>query len=140
MFRNKFFYQSSTNVVKIGFSDHLALVMNIHVKRPATFSINIVKRVFSQRSIDIFNGQLKTELWEDVYLQYDVNTAYGSFLTVFLMYFPPKQVLNKKGKKSWITEGIKVSRQRLQLLRLLKRKMSPFASTLNFIKKISVHL
>jgi hypothetical protein len=116
-------------VVEMGFSDHFALVMNILVKRPATFSINTVKRVLSQRSTDIFNGQLKTELWEVVYLQSDVNTAYGSFITQFLMYFlhiiPQKQVLNKKGKKSaWITQGIKVSRQRLQLLCLLKRKMS----------------
>jgi adenine specific DNA methylase Mod len=41
--------------------------------------------------------------WEDVYLQSDVNTAYSSFLTKFLMYFlhifPQKQVLNKKRKK-----------------------------------------
>jgi predicted AAA+ superfamily ATPase len=63
---NKIFYHSSTKVVEMGFSDHFALVMNILVKRPATFSVNIVKRVFSRRSIDIFNAQLKTELWEDV--------------------------------------------------------------------------
>jgi hypothetical protein len=49
MIRNKIFYHSSTKVVEMGFSDHFALVMNILVKRPATFSINIVKRVFSQR-------------------------------------------------------------------------------------------
>jgi hypothetical protein len=81
MITNKIFYLSPTKEVEMGFSDHFALVMNILVKRPATFSINIVKRVFSQRSIDIFNRQLKIELWEDVYLQSDVNTGYSSFLT-----------------------------------------------------------
>jgi uncharacterized protein YpiB (UPF0302 family) len=54
----------------------------------------------------------------------------------FLHIFPQKQVLKKKRKNSaWITQGIKVSRQRLQLLHLLKRKMSQSASTLNYIKK-----
>jgi exonuclease III len=47
MIRNKIFYHSSTKVVEMGFSDHLVLVMNILVKSPATFSIYIVKRVFS---------------------------------------------------------------------------------------------
>jgi hypothetical protein len=119
---------TSTRVVELGYSDHFALVMNIVVKRPLASSEKVVKRVFLKRSIDIFNCQLKTGLWDDVYQQTDVNRAYSSFLTKYLKHFlhtfPFKQVSNKKGNKSgWITQGIKVSRQRLQLLRLLKRKI-----------------
>jgi hypothetical protein len=43
MIRNKIFYHTSIEVVELGFSDHFALVMNIVVKRPSTFSENIVK-------------------------------------------------------------------------------------------------
>jgi hypothetical protein len=120
MIRNKLFYHTSTKVVELRFSDHFVLVINILVKRP-TFLENIVKRVFSKRCIDILNCQLNIELWDDMYLQSDINRAYSSFLTKFLKYFlhifPLRQVSNKKGNKSgWINQGIKVSRQRLQLL------------------------
>jgi hypothetical protein len=95
MIRNKIFYHTSTEVVELGFSDHFALVENIVFKR-STFSENIVKR-----SIDIFNCRLKSELWDDVYLQSDVlvNRAYSSFLNKLLKYFlhifPQRQVSNK---------------------------------------------
>jgi hypothetical protein len=79
MITNKIFYRTSKEVVELGFSDHFALVTNIVVKRPTTFLENIVERVFSKRCVDIFNCQLKTELWDDVYLQSDVNRTYSSF-------------------------------------------------------------
>jgi hypothetical protein len=104
MIKNNIFYHTSTKVMELGFSNHFALVMNIVVKCPSIFSENVVKIIFSKRSIDIFNCQLKTELWDGVYLQSDVNRAYSSFLTKYLKYFlhifPPKQVSDKKGNKS----------------------------------------
>jgi exonuclease III len=110
MIRNKIFYHTSTRVVELGDSDHFALVMNIVVTRPLASKEKVVKRVFLKRSIDIFNSQLKTELWDDVYLQTDVNRAYSFFLTKYLKHFlhtfPLKQVSNNKGNKSgWITQG-----------------------------------
>jgi hypothetical protein len=73
--------------MELGFSYHFALVMKVHVKSPPIFSENTVKRVFSKRSIDIFNDLLKTELWDDVCLHSNVNRYYSSFLTKFLKYF-----------------------------------------------------
>jgi exonuclease III len=139
MIVSKLFHQTSTQVVELGFSDHYALIMEVLVKSPPIFSENTIKRIFSKRSMDILNDLLKTELWDDVYLHSNVNRAYSSFLTTFLKYFlqtfPLKKVSNKGGKNSgWITKGIKVSRQRLQLLCLLKRRMSLSVSTLNCIK------
>jgi hypothetical protein len=140
MIRNKIFCHTSTRVVELGYSDHFALVMNIVVKRPLASSEKVVKRFFLKSSTDIFNCQLKTELWNDVHLQTDVNGAYSSFLTKYLKHFlhtfPLQQVSNKKSNKSGrIMQGIKVSRQRLQLLHLLERKISLSDQTLNYIKK-----
>jgi hypothetical protein len=42
--------------------------MNIAVKCPLVHSGITVRRVFSERNIEIFNNQLKNEVWEDVYL------------------------------------------------------------------------
>jgi hypothetical protein len=97
------------------------------------------KKVFSKRNIADFKDQLKIDLWEEVYLQSDVNRYYNVFLIkfckFFLYFFPLKKAFSKKGKKSrWITQGIKVSRQRLQLLRLLKRKMSLSVHILKYVK------
>jgi hypothetical protein len=86
MIWNKIFYHSTTKVVELGFSDHFALIMNIFVNSPSTFLECVVKRILSKRSIVIFNGQLKTELWDDVYSQSDVNRTYSSFLSKFLKY------------------------------------------------------
>ena len=88
----------------------------------------------------MFNSHLASESWNEVYSQSDINKAYSYFLAKFIMYFnrffPLKEVLRKKGNKlCWITKGINVSRQKLQLLRLLKRKLILSASALNYIKK-----
>jgi Fe2+ or Zn2+ uptake regulation protein len=54
----------------------------------------------------------------------------------FYHFFPLKKVQTNQGNKScWITKGIKVSRQRLQLLRLLKKRMILSTSALDFLKK-----
>ncbi|PNF41670.1 hypothetical protein B7P43_G06970 [Cryptotermes secundus] len=139
MITNKIFYPSVTNVMEMWFSDHFAVVMDVTVNLPSTSNI-IIKRVFSRNSIDMFNCHLASESWNEVYSQSDVNRAYSYFLSKFTMYFnrffPLKEVSRKKGNKvCWITKGIKVSRQKLQLLRLLKRKLILSASALNYIKK-----
>jgi hypothetical protein len=76
-------------------------------------------------------------------LQTEVNRAYCSFLTKFLNYFykifPKKRLLkNKVHKTGWLTKGIKVSGQKLRLLRLLKKTMSMSSKTLNYIKKYQI--
>jgi hypothetical protein len=86
----------------------------------------VEKRIFSKQNITNFNDQLETESWDEVYLHSNANSAYCFFLSNFRKYcldfFPLKKVINKNGKKlGWITRGIKVSRQRLKLLCLLKK-------------------
>jgi hypothetical protein len=59
MVRNKIFYYTTTKVVELGYSDHFVQVMNTAVTCPSVHSGKTVRRVFSRRNIEIFNGQLK---------------------------------------------------------------------------------
>jgi hypothetical protein len=105
MIRNKIFYHTTTKVVQLGYSDHFAQVRNIDNKCPLVHSGKTVRRIFSKRNIEIFNDQLKNEIWEDAYLQTDVNRAYRSFSTKYLKYFvnifppTPKKISKNKGNK-----------------------------------------
>jgi hypothetical protein len=117
MITDKIFYPSETKMMEKGYSDHFAVVMNVSINLSSTTN-TMGKRFLSQKSIDMFNCQLSSELWSDVYLQSDVNRAYSHFLTKFTMFLyrflPPKKVQrNQRHKSCWITKGIKVSRQRL---------------------------
>jgi hypothetical protein len=68
MIRNKIFDHTITKVVKLGYADHFAQVMNIAVECPLVHSGKTVKRVFSIRNIEIFKKHLKNKILEDVYL------------------------------------------------------------------------
>jgi hypothetical protein len=87
MIKNKVFYHTTTKVVELGYLNHFAQVMNIVVKCPFLHSGKTVKRVFSNRNIEILNNQIKNGIWEDVYLQTDVNRAYSFFITKFIHSF-----------------------------------------------------
>jgi hypothetical protein len=76
MIRNKGFYHSTTRVIEMGVSGHYALVMSIFVHSPSTCLKYVEKYFFSKRNIENFKDQLKTELWDEVYLQSDVNSGY----------------------------------------------------------------
>jgi hypothetical protein len=56
MIRNKIFYPTTTEVVETGYSDHFAQIMNIVVNSLSSLPEFTKKRVFSKRSIDLFNS------------------------------------------------------------------------------------
>jgi hypothetical protein len=73
----------------------------------------------------------------------NANRAYSSFLTKYIKYFvnifSPKIFSKNKGNKSgWLMKGIKLSGQRLRLLRLLKKNIYLSSKTLNYIKKYQI--
>jgi len=57
------------------------------VDKPKAGHKRIIKRVFTKRKIEIFKSYLEEELWEDTYLQKEVNRSYNTFLNKFLYYF-----------------------------------------------------
>jgi hypothetical protein len=72
----------------MGFLDHFTLVMSIFVHSPSTCLKYVEKeKSFSKINIENYKEQLKTELWVEVYLQSDVNSAYCVFLSKFHKYF-----------------------------------------------------
>jgi hypothetical protein len=46
--RNKIIYHTTTRVVEVGYSDHIAQIMNIAVKCPFVHSGKTVRRAFSK--------------------------------------------------------------------------------------------
>jgi hypothetical protein len=95
MIRNAFLHHSITRVIEMGFSEHFPLVMSIFVHSPSICQEYVGKRIFSKRNIANFKDQLKIELWEDVYLQSDVNSAYNIFLSKFRKYLTTTSVKKK---------------------------------------------
>jgi hypothetical protein len=94
MIRNKSVYHSTIRVTEMGFSNHFAFVMTIFGHGLSTCIKYMEKRIFSKRNIANFKDQLKIEIWNEVYLQSDVNSAYYVFLSTFhkksLHFFPLK--------------------------------------------------
>jgi hypothetical protein len=126
MITDKLYHKSETEVIDLGYSDHLAQILHIKVKKPIIRRRKIKIRQFSSRNIEEFNHLLEMESWEDVLLYDDVNTSYNNFLNRFLHYFerafPRKTVYEEDYKKiKWITQGIKVSSQKMRYLSTLKR-------------------
>jgi hypothetical protein len=66
------------------------------------------------------------ETWDEVFLYYDANISYDKFVNKLMYYFerafPYKMVFIKDRKKTkWITQGIKVSSQKMRLLNNVKK-------------------
>jgi hypothetical protein len=103
MITDKLYHKSETEVIDLGYSDHLAQILHIMVKKPIIRRRKIKIRQFSSRNIEEFNHQLEMESWEDVLLYDDVNTSYNNFLNRFLHYFerafPQKTVYEDDYKK-----------------------------------------
>jgi hypothetical protein len=72
---------------------------------------------------------LNNELWEEIYVEKNVNELYQLFINKFLYYFnrafPLKLTMKRNIKNnSWISRGIKVSCQKMRFLNNLIHRMS----------------
>jgi NAD-dependent DNA ligase len=126
MITDKLYYKSLTEVTDLGYSDHFAQILRIKAKKPKIGRRKIKRRQLSSRNIQEFNHRLEMESSEDVFLYDDVNTSYNNFLNRCLHYFeiafPQKAVYKEYYTKiKWITQGIKVSSQKMRILNILKK-------------------
>jgi len=79
---------SSTSVVDLGFSDHLAQIVRISIGKRNRRTKTIVRRQFTyNKSIEEFKHLLSKEVWNDVYNSLDVNSSLEAFLDTFLQCF-----------------------------------------------------
>jgi hypothetical protein len=81
----------------------------------------IKKRQFREASVQEFLYLLNLATWQEVYVESDVNSKFNTFMDVFLHCynnaFPIKTVYLKDTINSnWITQGIKISSKKMQLL------------------------
>jgi hypothetical protein len=122
---NRDYLEQSVTVIDLGLSDHLAQIIRIHSeKRINTIKI-IVKRHFTNHSIEEFITLLSQESWVEVVNQSDVNASLYAFLLIFLhcfnIAFPYKRVkLRERVNKRWLSKGLITSSNRIKVLNNLK--------------------
>jgi hypothetical protein len=112
MITEKLYYSCVTEVLDLGYSDHLAQILHMKVEKPKVGQRKIKSRQLLNRNIAEFNHLLKTKTWDEVFLYYDANISYDKSVNRFRYYFerafPYKTVYIKDHiKTKWITQGIK---------------------------------
>jgi hypothetical protein len=135
---NREYLEQRATVIDLGLSDHLAQIIRIHrEKRINTIKI-IVKRQFTNSTVEEFMNLLSQESWVEVFNQSDVNASLEAFLLIFLHYlniaFPYKRVkLRERVNKRWLSKGLITSSNRMKVLNNLKRIYTLRSKDLNYI-------
>jgi hypothetical protein len=76
-------------------------------------------RLINKDTIQNFLNILKNETWDNIYGTDDINDAFNSFLSTFLVHFPVQLKTDKHMSKEWITSAVRVSCRRKQSLFIL---------------------
>ena len=144
---NKNAFHCHTRVFSSGFSDHLAQTFTLSKVTSDTSKTKKVKdkqfqhkRVFNQVNTAHFLWLLNRESWADVYQSKTVDEAWDTFLTAVKHYFEiafPKKWyrLLKSSSKTWVTEGIKISSNKLRLLNKIRSHGNTTTKFLNYYRK-----
>ena len=110
----------------LGYSDHFAQLSPLMVDTSVIDPKFTMKRQFSENAINEFLNYLQTEPWDHILAMDDVNDSFNTFMNTFLYYFnvtfPLKTLPLNKNNNKWIIKGLLVSKNKLQILRGLKRK------------------
>jgi hypothetical protein len=103
------FGPNSTEVLNLGYSNHLGQILKMSVIKQEYNPVILKKRNFSQRNMTHFKDLLYREEWTDVYSSSFLNDAYLAFLDRFLDYFNAAfPVKLYKQKKFIIMDGLQV--------------------------------
>jgi hypothetical protein len=113
----------------LGLSDQYAQVLTLCIKVLVSRPLKVRKIIFYEGSIEELKYNLNKELWEEVFVEPDVNGKFNVFIDIFCYYFDmcfPLKLANQSSlqRKSWITQGIMKSSRRLCWLNGLQRKMA----------------
>jgi exonuclease III len=114
----------------IGLSDHDAQIVyinNIGLQNCHKHSYFV--RKFNKASRNEFLTQLSYEMWDNVFVEQDIDTIFNSFLNTYLRIFNSsflkKLVMNNMKQNPWITRGIMTSCQYKRKLYLLIKTNDP---------------
>lgn len=115
--------------VNCEFSDHAAVFIDLNRKCDnIEHNVTFKKRFYSANNQQTFHNLLSCENWEQVYKLNDTNDKFIAFLNImlnaFYMAFPEKTVNNKVSCKTWITEDIRRTYDKLNNLHWLYKASS----------------
>jgi len=105
----------------LGLSDHHAQILSVSIPDFSNIPHRIRKRQFSEANVQELLYLLNQVTWQEVYEESDINAKFSTFMDVFLHCynnaFPIKTVfVSDTIKNNWITQGIKISSKKMQLL------------------------
>jgi hypothetical protein len=66
----------------LGLSDHYAQVLTLCIKALVSKLLKVRKRIFDEGSIDELKYNLNKELWEEVFVEPDVNGKFNVFMDI----------------------------------------------------------
>jgi hypothetical protein len=137
---DKFHKEYSKINVDPGYSDQFAQFLCLKVPKATTNSIFLRKRSCIENKIQKLIYLLKDEFWEEVVALEDINTSFNVFFKTFCynfnIAFQQKTLCIKNKKQSkWITKGLLISRNKMQLLNGIKHVIPLSKASLNYVKK-----
>lgn len=121
-----------------GLSDHHAQLLSTHCSKIICETTQMYKRDF--KNLNIFYQDIQHENWAPVFSAKSVNDKFRSFMNIFSlkfnMHFPKKLHIIKHGKskQNWITNGIRVSSNKLKILYEIS-KLNNSPNFVNYYRK-----
>ena len=133
---------NSIDVLSTGFSDHLAQVMDVKITVKSEIKAKRVKykRKYNDINMDYFEYLLGKENWDDLYRKNNTNEAWEYFNNTmsynFNLAFPKMKCIEvTKKRKTWISEGIRISSQKMRTLDMERKRGNLTTEQLNYYKK-----
>jgi len=126
-------------VLDMGYSDRLAQYVGMKVNKVQEGPIMMYKRQFTSTNMDHFRYVMYEEKWKEVVKANELNISFVLFMNIFMHYFNVAFPVNKVKIKMnymvqrWITKGLIVSRNKLCILRKIKRMQCLSAECLEYI-------
>jgi hypothetical protein len=129
-----------TATLNVGYSDHLAQVLHMKMKKLPKAPITTYNRHFTENNIAEFKYLLHKETWDKVLEPEEPNTATNLFINTFSNYFntafPLKVIcVGSTITNMWITKCLITSGNKLRLLCNMKRTTNLLEKSLKYIKK-----
>jgi len=127
-------------VLDMGYCDHLAQYVCMKAFQKQEGPKMMYNRQFTNTNMDYFKYLMWDEKWSETMESYEPNKSFMLFMNTFIYYFNIAFPINKNEVKSnyiiqrWIIKGLIVSRNKLRILRKIKRKQCLFGEFLEYIQ------
>jgi hypothetical protein len=127
-------------VLDMGYSDHLAQYVCMKSSQVQKGPNMMYERLFTSMNVDYFKHLMCDKKWTETIESYELNSCFLSFINTFSYYFNVAFPVKKYEVKAnyiaqrWITKGLIVSRNKLCILRKIKRMQCTSKEFLEYIQ------